>query len=153
MNEFLTSSIPKGVDVGRITTFAVIENNFDVRLAETGAIAIDAIRRVEVAEALVDTGASSLCLPSSMILALGLLPRFQRNSRTAGGVRKLTVYSEVLLHIQDRFALVLVTEIPEGCPVLIGQLPLEEMDLVPLPREQKLIANPAHGGEWMMEIF
>ena len=92
-------------------------------------------------------------MPTSLIRALGLEPLCQRNSGTAGEMRKL---SGLLGGDADGFRIdspiVLVTEIPEGSPVLIGQIPLEEMDLVPLPKEQELIANPAHGGEWIMEI-
>ncbi len=144
---------PKDEDLGRITTPAIIGNNFDIRLARTGAIPEESIRRVEVSDALVDTGASSLCLPASMVRELGLEPLRQRNARTAGGMRVLTVFSEVQLKIQDRDTVVRVTEIPDGSPVLIGQIPLEDMDLVPFPKEQKLLPNPAHGGEWEIEIW
>jgi hypothetical protein len=37
--------------------------------------------------------------------------------------------------------------------VLIGQVPLELLDFVVDPRGQKLIGNPEHGGEQMIEIF
>lgn len=146
-------SIPKGGEVGRVTTPAVIENNFDVRLARSGAIPADRVRRVEVPDALVETGATSLRLPTSLIEALGLEPLRGRSARTAGGMVLLTVFSEVLLSVQDRDTVVRVTEIPEGSPVLIGQIPPEDMDLVSLPREQRLIPNPAHGGEWTIEVY
>jgi len=146
--------IPKDDDaMGRVTTPVRIENNFDVSLARVGTIGPEAIRRVEVADALVDTGASSLCLPTSIIQALGLVPQRRRTARTAGGLREVTVYSEVLLTIQDRDAIVRVTEIPEGSPVLIGQIPLEEMDLVVAPKDQTLGPNPAHDNQWVIEIY
>jgi hypothetical protein len=37
--------------------------------------------------------------------------------------------------------------------VLIGQVPLELLDFVVDPRAQKLIGNPAHGGEQMLEMY
>jgi hypothetical protein len=46
-----------------------------------------------------------------------------------------------------------VTEIPDDCPVLIGQVPLELLDFVVDPKGQRLIGNPAHGGEHMIEIY
>ena len=46
-----------------------------------------------------------------------------------------------------------VAEIADDCPVLIGQIPLEGLDFVVDPQGQRLIGNPAHGGEHMIEIF
>ena len=44
-------------------------------------------------------------------------------------------------------------EIPEGTPILIGQIPLEAMDWVVDLGGQKLIGNPAHGGEHIIEMY
>src|SRR5262249_19148000 len=103
--------------------------------------------------ALVDTGATYLCLPPSMIQALGLRPVVKRKARTTNGVREVSVYSPARLTIQGRDTDVRVAEVPEGTPVLIGQLPLEDLDLVLFPKDQRLIPNPAHGGEWVLEIY
>ena len=46
-----------------------------------------------------------------------------------------------------------VTELPDECPVLIGQLPLEALDFVVDPVNQRLIGNPAHGGEHIIELY
>jgi hypothetical protein len=46
-----------------------------------------------------------------------------------------------------------VADLPEDCPVLIGQVPLELMDWVVDPKGQRLIGNPEHGGEWMSDMF
>jgi clan AA aspartic protease len=145
--------IPKDDTVGRIVTAATIENAFDVELAARGSLAPEAIRKIDVAEALVDTGASTLCLPASMIQALGLRPLQTKPSRTAAGVRNVTIFSTVRLTIQDRDTEVRVTELPDGAPVLVGQIPLEELDLVLYPKEHKLIPNPAHGGEWSIDLY
>jgi hypothetical protein len=37
--------------------------------------------------------------------------------------------------------------------VLIGQIPLEFLDLVVDLRDCRLIANPRHGGEHMFEMY
>jgi hypothetical protein len=37
--------------------------------------------------------------------------------------------------------------------VLIGQIPLEYLDLVVEARGQRLVGNPAHGGEHMFELY
>ena len=40
-----------------------------------------------------------------------------------------------------------------GFPVLIGQAPLEMLDWVVDLKGQRLIGNPEHGGEHVMEVF
>ncbi len=42
---------------------------------------------------------------------------------------------------------------PDECPVLIGQIPLEALDFLVDPIGQRLIGNPEHGGEQMIEMF
>ena len=44
-------------------------------------------------------------------------------------------------------------KVPDGTPVLIGQIPLEWMDYVVDLKNQKLIGNPAHGGQWVLDMF
>jgi hypothetical protein len=46
-----------------------------------------------------------------------------------------------------------VIEVPESVPNLLGQVPLEVLDLVVDSRGPKLIPNPAHGGEQMTEDY
>jgi len=46
-----------------------------------------------------------------------------------------------------------VMEVPDDVPVLIGQLPLEHLDLVVDLRSRSLIGNPAHGGEHVYELY
>jgi hypothetical protein len=59
----------------------------------------------------------------------------------------------VRLTIQGRHCPVDVLEVPDDVPVLIGQIPLENLDLVVDPRGGKLIGNPAHGGEHAFEMY
>ena len=57
------------------------------------------------------------------------------------------------LTVQDRIYHGDVTEVAEGCPVLIGQLALEGIDLVVDTKNQRLIGNPAHGGQHVIENY
>ena len=59
----------------------------------------------------------------------------------------------VRLTIQGRDCPSDVVEVPEDCPVLVGQVPLELMDFVADPAGQALIGNPAHGGEQIIELY
>ena len=63
------------------------------------------------------------------------------------------MYGLVRLAVQDRFCHAEVAEVADDCPVLIGQIPLEALDYVVDPRGQRLIGNPEHGGQQMIELY
>ena len=63
------------------------------------------------------------------------------------------MYSAVRLTIQGRQCVLDVIEVPDSVPVLIGQIPLEHLDLVINPSSGKLTGNPAHGGELISELY
>jgi len=63
------------------------------------------------------------------------------------------IYSAVRLTIMGRDCAIDVMELPDRLPVLIGQLPLHALDFVVDPKEQKLIGNPAHGGEFIIVMY
>jgi predicted aspartyl protease len=139
--------------MGRVLVKAKIENLSDVHAVERGQSAENEVRTVEVSDALVDTGATALSLPKSLIVRLGLTPGRQRRARTTAGPRMVQTYGAVRLTIQDRDCYCDVAELPEDCPVLIGQLPLEMLDFVVDLAGQKLIGNPEHGGERMIDLY
>lgn len=141
------------VTMGKVLVPVVIENLEDLMKAEAGTIGHDEIRRVEVPDALVDTGAVMLSMPKRLIAQLGLKPFRKRSVRTVGGIVETTLYRAVQLTVQGREFTCDVAEIPNDCPVLIGQIPLEGLDFVVDPIHQRLIGNPEHGGEHMIDIF
>jgi predicted aspartyl protease len=139
--------------MGKVIVVARIENVYDLREAALGTRTPDAVRRVEVSDALVDTGASTLSLPKRLVAPLGLVPMRTRQARTSAGPVTLQRYGTVRLTIQDRDCTCDIVEIPDDCPVLIGQVPLELLDFVVDPVGQRLIGNPAHGGEHVIELY
>lgn len=62
-------------------------------------------------------------------------------------------FDAVRLVVQGRDCVAEVAEVPDGCPALIGQLPLEALDFVVDPAGQRLIVNPDDGGERMIDMF
>ena len=133
--------------MGRVTVTAKIQNLGDLYLVEIGHLPADQVRSIEVADALVDTGASILSMPKRLIEQLGLRPIRTRTAMTTTGITTVNVYGTVRLTIQGR-------DCPtDECPVLIGQIPLESLDYVVDMRGGRLIGNPAHGGEQMLEMY
>jgi predicted aspartyl protease len=139
--------------MGKVIVAARIENLRDVLLAREGALAEDQIRAVEVSDALVDTGATYLSMPRRLIEQLGLTRFRTRTARTTAGPVEFDMYGAVQLTVEGRDSLVEVAEVPDDCPVLIGQIPLESLDFVVDPKGQKLAGNPDHGGERMFDLF
>ena len=134
----------------RHTTEIKLANLSDLFLVQVGAMNPEDVRRLTVADALVDTGATGLCLPTSLIERLGLTPIEKRTARTAAGIVERTVYSEVEYTMLDRTYSIRVTNLPEGSPVLVGHMLLEQLDLC-VDMKRGLIYNPAHGDDWIEE--
>ncbi len=139
--------------MGKVIVTALVENLDDLTLERTGALASDQVRRIEVNDALVDSGASGLLMPKRLIAKLGLAPLRSRTARTVGGTVSVQVYRAVRLTIQERDCILDVTEIGDDLPVRVGRVPLLSMDWVVDMSAQKLIGNPAHGGEQMIEAY
>jgi clan AA aspartic protease len=139
--------------IGRVVVSARIDNVTDQVNAAQGLIPAEQVRSVEVPDALVDTGATTLSLPRRLIAQLGLQPVSTRKARTSAGTVTLQTYGVVRLTVQGRDWSGDVLEVPDDCPVLIGQLPLEGMDYVVDLTNRRLIGNPEHGGEHIMELY
>jgi clan AA aspartic protease len=139
--------------MGKVNVAARIENLNDLYEVSKGLRKPEEVRRLEVPDALVDTGATYLSLPGKLIQQLGLQSYHTRRVRTTTGVREAMIYGMAQLTVQGRDCRVEVAEVPDDCPVLIGQIPLELLDFVVDPTNQRLVGNPFHGGEQMIDLF
>lgn len=92
-------------------------------------------------KALVDTGDLTLCIPEHMALQLKLETNSQREVTTADGRKQMVPYVgpiEILFENRNCFVGALVL----GDEVLLGAVPMEDMDLIISPGHRKLIVNP-----------
>lgn len=92
---------------------------------------------------LVDTVALFLCIPEHIAIQLKLKEFEKREVTIADGSKKLVPYvGPVKINFENRMcftgALVL------GESVLLGAIPIEDMDLVIHPAQLKMIVNPAN---------
>ena len=140
-------------DMGRVLTEATVYNANDHAEMRMGKLPADKVRQIAVAEALVDSGATALSMPKSLIEQIGLVKQYEKRAMTAAGLQTFNVYGPARVVIMGREAPTDVIEVPEGTPVLIGQIPLEWMDWVIDLQGRKLIGNPAHGGEHVLELL
>ena len=139
--------------MGRVLTDALVENLQDLWEVRRGLRKPEGTRHVMLTGALVDTGATTLALPTRYILELGLEKTRDRNAVSAHGKATISTYEPVRLTLLGRVCMVEVMEVPNDVPPLIGQVPLEMLDFVVDPINQQLIGNPAHGGEQMLEMY
>lgn len=139
--------------MGRVLVAARLENLEDVYKAAQGVLPAEQVRGVEVTDALIDTGATGLLVPRRVIAQLGVSLLRTRAARTIGGNVDVPMYRAVRLTILGRDCISDVGEIGDEFPVVIGQVPLELMDWVVDLKGQRLIGNPEHGGEQMIDIL
>lgn len=91
--------------------------------------------------ALVDSGATHLCIPEHVQLQLQLEEIDNKEVALADGSKKLVPYvGPVELRFKNRigFAGALVM----GDQVLLGAIPMEDMDLIIIPKTRTLDVNP-----------
>lgn len=139
--------------MGKVLATAKIENLEDLYKVHQGLLTPDKVRALDVTDALVDTGAIGLMIPTRLLPALGLRPAYQRQGRSVSGVFTMQIYEVVQLTVQGRVCKVEVYEVPDPNPILIGQLPLEALDWVVDTVGKKLIGNPDHGGQHIVEVL
>jgi clan AA aspartic protease len=110
-----------------------------------GLIGEQAIRHTKV-RALVDTGARTLVISEAIRQELGLMFDGTRNVVLADGTRKIYPVTEPLYILwTNRATSCHALVIPNAPAVLLGVIPLEDMDLLVDPVRQELAG--AHGDE------
>jgi clan AA aspartic protease len=100
------------------------------------------LQPIEV-NALADTGSLFLCIPEEVRLQLQLTPTSQKEVVTADGRQTLCPYVGPL-RIQFENRECYVGAIVLGDEVLLGAVPMEDMDLVVIPSTRRVIVNPQH---------
>ena len=137
--------------MGRVVARIKLTNYLDLELRRL-KLRREKARAVQT-DALVDTGATRLYLKRGVIKALGLKKEGEVVSKTTNGTRRRAVYQAARLDLMGRHGAFEVVEIDDDVPNLLGQIPLEYLDLVVDPKGQKLIPNPEHGDKQMSEEY
>jgi predicted aspartyl protease len=114
---------------------------------------LDPAKQVEL-DAVVDTGATLLALPLNLVGQLGLQKFREVTMRYANNhTEKKNVYGVVTVEIQGRAGHFDVLGEEPGSQPLIGQLVLEELDLVVNPLKRSLAPNPQSPDMPMVEML
>ena len=138
--------------MGRVTEKLLVKNYVDVANASAGIIKPEQIRMLET-DAIVDTGATYVCLSRKNIETLGLPFHNTINIKTANGKASRRTFEGAKIELKGRSFVMEVMENNEDTPALIGYLLLEALDFVVDPKTQSVIPNPAHEGKWVADLF
>jgi len=113
----------------------------------------DATKTMEV-DAVIDTGATMLGLPQNLIQQLNLRRLREVTVKYANNDRQQKfIYAALFVEIKGRIGTFDVLAEAEGSEPLVGQMILEELDLVVEPGSRRLVPNPRSPEMPMVEIL
>ncbi|GHU77879.1 hypothetical protein FACS189462_0930 [Spirochaetia bacterium] len=128
-----------------------LKNALDVGNSEHGLIKEPEIRETTV-RCMVDTGAWTLVINEEVRAALGLKIKNRRKSTLANGDTAISDMSEpVEVWWKDRSMTCQAVVLPNATRVLLGAIPLEDMDLMVDPVAEKVVGR--HGDEALYTLM
>jgi clan AA aspartic protease len=139
--------------MGRVMQKITLTNSYDEEDVTRGHRKTADVRSTEI-EALVDTGATMMVLPADAVSRLGLLPAGYRKVRYADGrVAEVPWVSGIRITILGRDTVINALVEAVGTTPLLGQIPLEELDLLVDPKSRELRVNPASPDAPLLDLL
>jgi clan AA aspartic protease len=139
--------------MGKVMTKLTLTSLVDTINAAQGLLHPDQIRRLEL-DALVDTGATMLAIPADVARKLGLEELARRSVKLADGtIRELSMVGGLRIEILGREMTCDALVTPEGSTPLIGQIPLEALDLVVDPKSREATVNPLSPDQPLLDLL
>jgi clan AA aspartic protease len=131
--------------MGTVFEEITLKNEGDVSAVERGYLKKPEIRQTTV-QVVVDTGAATLVINEDVQKELGLMTKYLRESTLANGEKVTCKVAEPVEVIWKNRSMVCEPWVVPGADyILLGAIPLENMDLIVDPGNQKLVG--AHGDE------
>jgi clan AA aspartic protease len=119
-------------------------NGDDLALARKHIIGEEEIKRIHV-NMLVDTGSVYMCINETVQEQLQLAVVEKRKGQLAdGSVVEYDVAGPIEVRFKNRRCVVDAMVIPGDNELLLGAIPLEDMDVLIHPYRRELIVNPEH---------
>jgi clan AA aspartic protease len=114
----------------------------DLVLFREGYLEEDQIRRMKVS-ALVDSGAYMLAINQQIKTQLNLQKVGEQAAELADGIQtRLEIVGPVDVKFENRSTTCRAMVLPGDAEVLLGSIPMEDMDVLIDPKQQRLIVNP-----------
>jgi clan AA aspartic protease len=119
-------------------------NAIDLGLAKRHKIGEEEVKRMHV-NMLVDTGSVYMCINETVQEQLDLAVVEKRKGQLANGtVVEYDVVGPIEVRFKNRRCVVDAMVLPGDNELLLGAIPLEDMDVLVHPYRRELIVNPEH---------
>ncbi len=143
-NAAATSSVERNDAMGLVYANIELIRGDDLALHRHGYIKEEEVKRITV-NMLVDSGALMLTINERIRTQLDLKRVDMRSAELADGtVVKLEVVGPVEVRFANRRSSVDAMVLPGDVAPLLGAIPMEDMDVIVDPKQQRLIVNPEH---------
>ena len=131
-------------EMGLVYAEIDLANGGDMYLFRQNLLGEEKIKQVTV-NALVDSGAYMLCINENVKAQLDLPVIEKQFSRLADETLfELEVVGPVEIRFENRSTTVRAIVLPGNLEVLLGAIPMEDMDVLIDPKRQRLTVNPEH---------
>jgi len=142
-----TFTEPKGRErqVGKVLTQLTVTNSDDEVLVAAGHAPSGGVRSLTLEGVLVDTGATTLCLPINLVRELGLRHLTDIVATTAAGTVVVPLFEHARITLYGRTGTFECMGLAEGTDPLLGVIPLEMLGLEPDLQNQRLRVLPNAG--------
>ncbi len=128
--------------MGKVITTLTVTNRLDQGKAEDGLIPLEQVRSVTLENVLVDTGATTLCLPPDVIAQLGLKLLKEVRVDTALGASSARIFQDAKISILGREGTFECLEVTSSKYPLLGVIPMEMLGIEVDLKNQRLIVLP-----------
>ncbi|SMN01453.1 hypothetical protein SPONN_2509 [uncultured Candidatus Thioglobus sp.] len=128
--------------MGLIRAELELVSSGDVELARKGYISKEEIKKENVT-ALVDSGAYMMCINQHIQNQLDLMVIGSNEAELADGtMTKLDIVGPLIINFKNRTTSCNAMVLPGKSEVLLGAIPMGDMDVVLVPRLQTIDVNP-----------
>nr|VFK15878.1 MAG: clan AA aspartic protease, AF_0612 family [Candidatus Kentron sp. LPFa] len=119
-------------------------NADDKALARRGYLPEAEVKRLNI-RALVDSGAYMLSINDETKTQLDLAILDKQTVELAdGSLQEVEIVGPVDIRFENRWTTARAVVLPFSTDILLGSIPMEDMDVLIDPKQQKLLVNPAH---------
>ena len=121
-----------------------LTNAGDIAMVKRGYLKSKEVRSINIS-ALVDSGSYMMAISENIKNQLGLDVIDKRTAQLAdGSLVTFDVVGPLEVRFENRMAMCSAMVLDGDLEVLLGAIPMEEMDVLIHPKDQKLIVNPLH---------
>ncbi len=138
----IVSQTKTNENMGKAVTTLTVTNRLDQGKAEDGLIPLEQVRSVTLENVLVDTGATTLCLPPDVIAQLGLKLLKEVRVDTALGASSARIFQDAKISILGREGTFECLEVTSSKYPLLGVIPMEMLGIEVDLKNQRLILLP-----------